>query len=91
MTRAEERILVQMRREYVIKTMIERMCKSIEEYISSRREDRYYSDSWEQSILISKDIEKQQNKLCSLQKINVANVTAENLLLLKKLKKNLFW
>lgn len=42
---------------------IERMADSREDYIASRYEDLYYSDSWEQHAQISEDISRTKEEL----------------------------
>lgn len=45
---------------------IERMADSREDYIASRYEDLYYSDSWEQHAQIREDIEKKKKEMLLL-------------------------
>ena len=48
---------------------IEKAYGSYEELVKERREDHYFADSWEQSIQISKDIEKNQDNIIFLQHV----------------------
>lgn len=51
------------------KKIFENILLKKEEYLNIRIEDKYYSDSWEQSMQISKDIENISEDISALKKI----------------------
>lgn len=69
MTNIERKLLQEEKTFSSLRRLTERTRKKIEDHITERIEDKYFADSWEGSYQISRDIEKLEEKVLFLERM----------------------
>lgn len=69
MTNIERKLMQEEKSFSSLKRLAERTHKIIEDHITERIEDHYFADSWEESSQISRDIERLEEKVLFLERM----------------------